>query len=97
MSEELVPRDSHLVTDPQGIIQSANQEAADMLNLSQRALIGRHLPALLALDEYFQFHLQKLEKTESGLEWEINAYSEWPREFFRMAHHLCDAGSIGSD
>ena len=71
MSEELVPRDSHLVTDSQGIIQSANQEAANMLNLSQRVLIGRHLPALLALDEHFQSRLQEFEKTESGLEWEM--------------------------
>ena len=71
MSEELVPRDSHLVTDSQGIIQSANQEAANMLNLPQRALIGRHLPALLALDEHVLSRLQEFEKSESGLECEM--------------------------
>ncbi len=73
MSEELVPRDSHLVTDSQGIIQSANQAAANMLNLSQQALIGQPLPALLALDEHvaFQSQLQKFEKGESDLECEM--------------------------
>lgn len=44
-----------------------------MFKLSQRALIGRHLPSLLALDEdvVFQSQLQKFEKGESDLEWEM--------------------------
>ncbi len=73
MLDECVPRDGHLVTDARGIIQSVNQTAANMFKLSQQALIGQHLPALLALDERvaFQSQLQKFEKGEFGLEWEM--------------------------
>lgn len=70
MWEELVPRDSYLVTDARGIVQSANQAAENMLNLPQRDLIGRHLPALLGLDESFQARLRSLEKGETDLEGE---------------------------
>ena len=70
ISDEPVPRDSHFVTDSQGIIQSANQEAANMLHLPHRALIGRHLPALLALDESFQARLRVIEKGGTDLECE---------------------------
>ncbi len=71
--DESVPRDGYLVTDSRCIIQSANQTSANMFKLSQRALIGRHLPALLAPDEHvvFQSQLQKFEKGESELEWEM--------------------------
>ncbi len=71
MSEEFCLRDGHLVADAQGVIESANQAAADMLNLPQRALIGRHLPALLALDEHVLSRLREFERGESDLECEM--------------------------
>ncbi len=71
MLEELVPRDGHLVTDSQGMIQSANRAAELVLNLPRRALIGRSLPALLALEESFRTRLREFEKNESDLECEV--------------------------
>lgn len=64
--------DSYVVTDSKGIIRLADGSATHLLNLSHQALMGQHLPALLAPDDHgaIEAQLRRLED-EPGLEWNM--------------------------
>ncbi len=64
---------AYLITDEQGIIQEANYAAANILNVSQRFLIGKPLVLFIAGEKRQAFHLQltKLQQGESNDKWKL--------------------------
>lgn len=69
---ELAP-DGYLVTDINGTIQEANRAAANLLNVSQRFLVGKPLIIFVTEDERQVFHtkLIKLQQSEQAEEWVV--------------------------
>jgi PAS domain S-box-containing protein len=67
---ELSP-DGYLVTDINGTIQEANCAAANLLNVSQRFLVGKPLIIFVTEDERQVFHakLLELQQSEQVEEW----------------------------
>lgn len=63
----------YLMTDTAGIIQEANNAVANLLNVSQRLLVGKPLLVFVAEQERQNFHLQllQLQSLEQVKDWQI--------------------------
>lgn len=65
--------DGYLVTDINGTVQEANRAAANLLNVSQRFLVGKPLIIFVKEDERQVFHdrLSQLQQVEQVEEWVV--------------------------
>jgi PAS domain S-box-containing protein len=63
--------DGYLVTTPEGIILEANQMAAQLLNVSQKRLVGKPLVVFIAAEQRGDFYckLSQLQRSESIKNW----------------------------
>lgn len=58
--------DSHLVTDPRGVIREANRAAGGLFNHAPEFLVGKPLLVLIAADERWDFQRQMARLAEQG-------------------------------
>ncbi len=72
-----------MITDSRGMIQLADRAVTNMVNVSQRDLIGTFLPDVLAPDDRaaFQCQLRKLEEGETEREWDMTLAPKGLRSF----------------
>ena len=66
--------DGYLLTNQHGVIQKANRAAANLLNVSQKLLVGKLLVSFIRLDlrESFRFRLNQLHLLNKFSEWEVS-------------------------
>ncbi|MBO3458069.1 PAS domain-containing sensor histidine kinase [Aetokthonos hydrillicola Thurmond2011] len=70
---ESIP-DGYLLTNQHGVIQKANRAAANLLNVSQKLLVGKLLVSFIPseLRKNFRFRLRQLHILNKFSEWEIS-------------------------
>lgn len=96
---ELAP-DGYLVTDINGTIQEANRAATNLLNVSQRFLVGKPLIIFVTEDERQVFHtkLLELQQSEQVEEWVVCLVPRKSKPFnaaLTLANIIDGKGNVG--
>lgn len=92
--------DGYLVTDPNAVILEANQAAANLLNCSQKNLVGKPLIVFMPAESRRNFHtkLNQLQSAKEVQEWEIQIQPRQNASFpaaFRVAVVQSDGQVVG--